>query len=171
MELPIGSILPYFGDINTLRDQNYLVCNGKPFLRTDFPLLYSLLSSVDNTLVINNDSCKLPNLIGTFIRGVDEAGVIDADKRVVGHIQGPATQMPNAKFFVEKDGQHTHLIGTDISAAGSFDRPNVAALKALNHQQNFSTAGTEGGHSHEIKGGDKETRPRNMALNFIIRAK
>lgn len=137
---------------------------------------------------------NLPDLRGRFMRGVD-SGIgrdPDAAKRTASHSGGPggdavgslqeyATAAPANPFVTESSGNHTHT-------NGSFDRlltHSGLSTSTTNGDSDDSTGSepdllrsqpmaTAGAHTHRLggsfgSGGDKETRPRNVAVQFLIK--
>jgi len=144
---------------------------------------------------------NIPNLQGYFLRGVDLSRdhVVDPDCNArknpyggntgakVGSFQSFATALPNAtaraadpedpgdannpaspKFWTSHAGGHTHYLPFELNA-----------LRDVNGQNNtvaypgpgMRTDPVEGDHEHDIRGGNRETRPVNAYVHWIIRYK
>lgn len=69
---PCGTVISYFGE--TAPD-NYLICDGSQYNKTDYPQLWTLLSSLTDTTpyVVDEDNTKfkVPDLRGEFLRGTE----------------------------------------------------------------------------------------------------
>ncbi len=168
--VPIGTILPFAGE---KIPEGYLLCDGKEYDRVLHKPLFDVIGTLWGQILPTH--FRVPDLRGQFLRGLDVTGEFDPDrpneKRKVGTSQGDATKMPNNKFTTTTDGSdHNHNVATDITDAPNFPHQNVAAKKGLNRQQTFATD-LGGKHVHTIIGGDNETRPKNVVVNYIIKAK
>lgn len=124
----------------TLAPPAYLFCNGSAVSRTT----YSALFAVIGTTYGGGDGSttfNLPDLRGEFIRGLDSGRGIDSGRTL-------------GSFQADELKQHSHDFVTGVTGdadAGGGDRDNDAGLASTN---NF---------------GGSETRPRNVALNYIIK--
>jgi microcystin-dependent protein len=152
---PIGAVMAYAGSRASLAQSGWLVCDGSQVSVVDYPLLVQALGNRyggDGTA-----SAKVPDMRGMFVRGVDGGARVDPDasKRTPapggqtdsGTTQGHAFashahRMYNGYHKIE-GGDGTHLA---VSADESFDKQTTAM------------------------GTSSETRPRNIALYWIIKA-
>jgi microcystin-dependent protein len=92
----------------------------------------------------------------------------------------------NHTHTTDVQGNHTHTVGSAWNGSGNpnqkygvtyqSDAGNYTTTAAGAHSHTTTTAGshshtttTAGSHSHTINGGDIETRPNNIALNYIIK--
>jgi microcystin-dependent protein len=175
---PIGTVICFAG-INIPSD--YMLCDGTKLLIAEYSDLFKVIgqtfkkSDTDSTLYFN-----LPDLRGQFVRGLDNG-------RVFGSIQNWSTGMPTNKFTTDVQGNHSHT--TDVQGNHNhmysyvYDQVDAYALAypannndggrrneytSTNGAHSHTTT-TAGGHSHTITGGDLETRPNNIALNYIIK--
>jgi len=197
--LPIGSIIAYGGEINPVWEaaNGWLRCDGRYLDMTnpDYSALFAAIGYAwggDGKAMFN-----VPDLEGFFLRGVDETKPEpdiplpipsprdpDRDERLrirmggnqgdrVGTVQPFGTALPTAKgsFQLLPAGKHAHLLPFEINATrGVFDeQPNTVAWP----RGNRAGADTElaPDHVHNITGGDKETRPVNAYVHWIIRYK
>ena len=110
---------------------------------------------------------------GKFLRSIDPSGKIDS-VRQVNDTQLSGTALPRVAFNVSKLGEHTHNI-TGVIANGSGNVGDATATRrgngdkttgAYNDSKGVSLSGL---HSHAITGGDKETRPINIAVNICAK--
>lgn len=152
--LPAGVIVAYGGTVIPI---GWLLCNGSTFN----PLIYP------NLFIALGNSNTLPDLRGYFIRGLDNGAGRDIG-RIIGSAQVDSTSLPNNQFTTNMAGDHTHLYSYvfDSVDAGALGFP-VGNNDGGRENRATSTAGA---HSHIIIGGDPETRPINVALNYIISA-
>jgi microcystin-dependent protein len=181
---PIGTVICFAG-INIPSD--YMLCDGTKLLIAEYSDLFKVIgqtfkkSDTDSTLYFN-----LPDLRGQFVRGLDNG-------RVFGSIQNWSTGMPTNKFTTDSNGNHSHTTDVQgnhthsytrsfyqnnglfhpdntVSIATGLDNPTNTPSGAISAAGGHShTTTTTGGHSHTITGGDLETRPNNIALNYIIK--
>lgn len=146
--VPVGAILPYYGGDNQL-PTNYLVCNGDLIAKTAFPELYSLLVMANPALLVDSERAQLPDLRGEFLRGWDNQRNVDPQRKL-GTFQDHE--------FKAHDHQVPHEVQVHWPGHGSF-------------------RSVDGGNDTNVKNprttqaGGSETRPRNVAVNFIIRAR
>lgn len=110
----------------------------------------------------------------------------------VGSLEGGATAMPTMPFGVATAGAHVHTIvgvgdhtheqtvTANFGSGGRAIRTSYTGdgTGALQYAQGAATDGagahthsmaTAGDHSHSATGGDRETRPVNAAVNYIIK--
>lgn len=94
-------------------------------------------------------SLVLPDLRGEFIRGWDDGRGADSERALLSS-QAHAFQ------------QHTHTY-TGLKRATDSDRGNSDSLWSIDDTQSYTTSGATGSTT-------TETRPRNVAFNYIVRA-
>ncbi|RLM25322.1 hypothetical protein BIY29_07360 [Brenneria alni] len=131
----------------------WLKCNGQAFDKAKYPKLAALYSSG-----------KLPDLRGEFIRGWDDERGVDAS-RVILSAQSDAMQPITAGWTIDDQTTDTTYppsgalyfngMGTVNYDAGS-DRTSRGAKAHFDSSRVTRTA--------------SETRPRNIAFNYIVRA-
>jgi microcystin-dependent protein len=161
---PIGTVICFAG-INIPSD--YMLCDGTKLLISEYSDLFKVIgqtfnqSDTDSTLYFN-----LPDLRGQFVRGIDNNKGIDTG-RVFGSIQNWSTGIPKNKFTTDVKGNHTHNVGSAWNGSGN---PNAKYGVTYQSDAGNYTTTAAGDHSHTITGGgDLETRPNNIALNYIIK--
>ncbi|WP_081998139.1 MULTISPECIES: phage tail protein [Pantoea] len=94
-------------------------------------------------------SLKLPDLRGEFIRGWDDGRGVDSSRELLS-AQGHALQ------------QHTHTVAVPLRTTDS-DRGSLDSTYSVDNTQTVTTSGASGNTA-------TETRPRNIAFNYIVRA-
>ena len=155
--IPIGSVLAYPADSSALPD-GFLVCDGRELSKQAYPELFDILGVRYGG---RGDSFRLPDYGGLFLRGVHgtrEIGTLQEDS--IGE---------HRHHVVLQGGAHAH--GTfevaRVSTGGGDTRgPNGAARHTV---MVAGGAHTHTGDTSEF-GGD-ETRPKNISVNWIIRAR
>ncbi|MFC2176501.1 phage tail protein [Bacteroidota bacterium] len=180
--VPKGTIVPFSG---TVIPGGWLSCDGAAVSRTTYSDLFAVIGTAYG---VGNGSTtfNLPDMRGRFARGVDAGSGNDPNAgtrtainggnsgNAVGSYQTDATALPNNGFLTNYTGSHNHgysrvsrqtgfttLDGVNFNAGGNAHYLNLVA-------RNTSSAGD---HSHTIStGGDSETRPNNVYVNYIINA-
>lgn len=186
---PIGTIQAFaFCNI----PNGWLPCDGRSLSITEYPLLYSVIGKIYGSY--DSKNFKLPNLQGKFIRGWDNSGKIDKNRKF-GSDQGDSIQIHKhdfqaSKLIVNHAGGHTHTVFAnqeDVQKPSLFS-DDISMLKWLNTTgPDTGTTSESGNHTHEIKAptspiglpikykqevrNSEETRPKNIALLFCIRYK
>jgi len=138
--------------------------------RADYPLLFGVIGTTYNTGGETGAQFRLPDLRGEFIRGLDAGRGVDTG-RTLGSGQGDAIQRHNHYLPTSTDGT-----GANVGAAildSSFDLAHSINV-APNPGYNAVTVGHDGsqyGDGDQGIAGDwaAETRPRNVAMNYIIK--
>lgn len=121
----------------------WLKCNGAAFDKVKYPLLAAAYPGG-----------KLPDLRAEFIRGWDDGRGVDDGRSL---LSGQADEF----------AKHNHYVKTTSSATETSDMGDPARGQV---QGSVNTAGQNGeGKSIGMTGGS-ETRPRNIAFNYIVRA-
>ncbi|EFO3237167.1 integrase [Escherichia coli] len=146
--LPVGVPVPW--PLAT-PPTGWMKCNGAPFSAEEYPELAKAYPTN-----------KLPDLRGEFIRGWDDGRGVDSG-RVVLTGQSQSVQ------------QHTHDLAMAYSSESGYkDRlgagPNsdMIPIKDMINVTTFTGSG-----EYYLKANDStgvETRPRNVAFNYIVRA-
>jgi tail collar domain len=149
MTVPIGTILPYYGG-NNQPAAGYLFCNGDSISRTQFPDLYNHLVLANSALKIDEERANLPDLRGEFIRGWSNNRENVDQARKLGSFQADDLK------------PHSHVIPHNVQV---FVPNTTDSFKSVagGPDRNVSNPST-------LPFGEKETRPRNVAVNFIIRS-
>lgn len=191
--VPIGSIIAFagtessFNELNRrILDNSFMICKGQELNRQSYPALHYVIRTVWGG-GSTGSKFSIPDLQGRFLRGSDIEGKLDPDtvarknndgedRRGVGGYQTFATAKPKSAADITQDiGNHSHTVGigaTDKDAGSQLevDKQRFADFQASsNGAKNTSESG---GHHHSISwGDDKETRPVNAAVLYIIRVK
>lgn len=193
---PIGSIVAFAGPPAN-KPTNWLVCDGRKISRNDYPDLHRRIGNTwggDGAPYF-----YLPDLRGQFLRGVDrkEDGTEELPKRdpnresrysyqppdaphnpgnggnAVGSFQGVATARPGIEFTTDNTGNHVHGDPTWNGYGGPYELATQFRGPG-SHDYGAQSAPTTaaGEHTHKVTGGgDPETRPVNVYVYYLIRAK
>ena len=151
--MPVGAIAPFVSE--TAVPSDWLVCDGSTFSATAFPKLNTILGGT-----------TLPDLRGEFIRGADLGRGVD-DGRVVGSTQSDVLQ------------GHSHRVGVFSVASEFADNRGVATLDGeiyTSSTDGYIVANYGPTYSNRLYGGTSieggtETRPRNVAFVYAVKAK
>jgi hypothetical protein len=193
--LPLGTIVPYAGDCGdpgvtgALARLGWLPCDGAILPIGQYPELYEVIQlnfggEYDQGTPVR---FNLPDLSGQFVRGVNLTAVnpegrpVDPDVsgRVASHANGkagnqvgsrqaPATGAPVTPFTAALDGRHWHPGGHISDRWQTLPQSGRMAITARDYI--LVDVSSDGAHTHQVQGGDAETRPVNVSLFFIIKA-
>ena len=188
---PVGSVSAFSGIWTEQQDVPsgplWLPCDGRALNTRDFPLLAKLLESVAGN---NKDRFSLPDLRGEFIRGLSNMGT--------GLRNGTADQEPNRKLLEPQTDalkQHHHYVlnvfhmrGNAAAFLGNTNNGLIAGFPyGKKEDQSLQLQPDASGELlHKNKAGQNidrrlaitstegeasETRPHNLGLTYIIRAR
>jgi len=151
--VPTGAVISFGG--STAPD-GWLLCRGQAVSRTTYANLFAVIGTTygagDGSTTFN-----VPDIQGYFVRGLDASGAVDPDSRTLGSVQNDAFQghkhsvSHNAQKYDEREAS---LGGYDFSAHSN-------ATISVGTPTSDGTNGTPRTAS--------ETRPKNIALNYIIK--
>ncbi len=187
LEAPVGTVLAFAGVYEESLGPGWLICRGQSLRRTDFPELFRSLGTAWGQGDDPGRTFQLPDLRGRFLRGVAHGAPCapDRDRRFsisggnagdsVGSFQRDATALPKSSFALSSAGIHTHRTvitkeheryeqRIEGGLAGAVATTQPEATRAFRSEPN-------GSHSHDVSGGDLETRPVNAAVNWIVKAR
>lgn len=175
---PAGVILPFGGDLSLIQKNEWLPCDGRSLQVSEFRELYRAVGTSfggERDVYFN-----LPDLRGRFLRGIDDGKGRDPDAKSrsesakggntgdkIGSLQLDATRIPRAGFSLTKSGDHSHT----FPLGGADTDKSTAAGGAKPIKDKSGETRSSGEHIHAISGGDAETRPQNIAVQWIIRVK
>src|SRR5690625_1981373 len=149
-----GEVRVFAGPIANI-PEGWLPCNGAAVSRTTYSRLFG---AIGTTYGSGNGSTtfNIPDLRGEFIRGLDNGRGVDAG-RVLGSAQGDEYRSHGHNFV--------NSFGNIVSGARFVNSDRTASGNA------FMTAGnvTDGTYPFIVESGGNETRPRNVAMNYIIK--
>lgn len=166
-EIPAGSIMPYAG---STVPADWLPCDGSAVSRADYAELFTAIGTTygagDGSTTFN-----LPDLRGEFLRGLDEGAGVDTG-RGLGSNQSDAMHS-----HTHTDAGHSHPAwGHRISGVTGFGEVTLQAWDTIKTQYynqgiltGFANLGTPADSGSGAPNLAAETRPRNVALKFIIK--
>ena len=146
--IPVGTIVAFWGKNPPA---GWAVCNGKPLPRNTSLELYEHLIELDPKNKISDTVARLPDLRGMFLRGLDAGRNIDPDgtSRSLGSLQSNSV------------GHHVHHRRLEES---KFPAGGASMQVFRPGYENGKRQASEGPHP-----GGQETRPVNVAINWIIK--
>lgn len=167
--IPIGSIMPFFG---IQEPRGWLMCDGREIDKGQNPEHADLVDylrdenkvgSTDYQGDVSNEAL-LPDLRGIFLRGLNDFGTLlkdrsdlkqdpDGAERNLGSDQKDEFAKHNHdrgeyKYLLSRDG---HMTVLKLSWDDTASEPNLRWIEEIKAQ------------------GGKETRPRNLAVTYIIK--
>lgn len=180
--IPIGFVMPFAGALDKV-PTGWLLCDGRALKSIDYAELYSGIGTIWGNGTTGSGAgggtdFNLPDLRGEFVRGASAGANAGAQ-------QMSATARPTTPFTisVEEAGAHNHFL-SNFLAQGFVEGGDNARWpwssngyysggRADTWEQTY-TIPSAGAHTHTVpgvSGGDKETRPRNIAMGYIIKVK
>lgn len=178
ISIPVGVINPYVG---TSAPTSWALCDGSAISRTTYSSLFATIGTTygagDGSTTFN-----LPDLRGEFIRGLDNGRGVDSG-RTLGSSQSDATASNGLSMsstggasggFEFTDDNSTSMRVRVRTSSGVFSSQNITTSTINSNGVPGSTSQPARvnmnipNHSHTLSG-DAETRPRNVALNYIIK--
>jgi hypothetical protein len=154
--VPPGTIAAYWG---YAPPPGWLLCHGQ---------LIPAGSEYDS--LRNIVGPNVPDLRGLFLRGRNEGradGWGDPSERPLGWLQEDATRIPHQPFTTDVKGNHNH---GDVLYHYTATHNGGTGQRDIHWNVRYTTGPYAGNHSHLITGGgDSETRPKNICVNWIIK--
>lgn len=185
-EKGIGMVVAFPGSLKAAEAREekgmWLICDGDPVSKSEYPDLCLALGGTDCS---SEGTFNLPDYRGLFLRGLDSKGkVVETEAgRTSGDKQDWATAIPKApnhfradpdeqvKLWKREDARSFVWIsgGGDDTSDGvdkTAGEPVVGGSSKYSDEQKILDH-----HSHTIIGGNKETRPVNRAVIYMIKAR
>lgn len=154
--LPVGTVLEYVGETAPF---GFLVCDGASISRSTYAELFAICSTRFGTT--SGTTFNIPDRRGNFARGWDNGAGVDPDaaSRTASSFGG-ATGDNIGTEQADEIAAHTHDV--DIAPAATAGSGNVMTGRT-------NTASSPESITSDPTGGN-ETRPVNIAMNYIIKA-
>lgn len=163
---PVGSIMPIGGDTTIISNlmslfaAGWLPCNGNK-LRVADPMYSALYAAIGTTYGSAPLQFSLPDLRGYFVAGAGGArgaGAVQSQSKA-----GP----PVVPMITTTDGIHSHSIANIPTDTHVIDV--VAGVDLAENNPTATPTSQDGAHTHAVSGGDSETRPANVNVDYVIR--
>jgi microcystin-dependent protein len=151
-QLPIGSVALWG---NTIPPKGWLEMNGQSISS------YSELSSIYGS--------NLPDMRGEFVRGYDNGRGVDAGRTLRSH-QAESINPTSLSFKGDPLPPHSHEIYGGYQGGYSNTYANADAAGGSHSYKPNTYGASAGTPTGVIQGDATETRPRNIALMYIVKA-
>jgi microcystin-dependent protein len=194
---PPGSVLPYMGgdtsdDLLDLEQSGWFLCDGRliddlsdeGLSRSEKEEFKALLTRSGNP-----DPNHLPDLRGYFLRGADRSSGRDPDiasrsgtgnkigstqdDEFRSHTHSGSTSSANSTTDDASTGDNLNVSTVQLlpAAGPGADGPVVVNGVSINNVNHHHTLGSSTGSASSSSVGGSETRPRNVYVNYIIKAR
>jgi microcystin-dependent protein len=177
-EWPVGAVLPYAGllaatdtdskSLNTIKTvlarQGWLYCDGSAYPCLDYEHLYGVIG---NSFGGDTTNFNVPDLRGRFMRGVDGGAQQDPDaaKRTAS-AQCGATGDHVGSLQADAFQGHEHQYNSTIESPTTAESEGPPLLMQLADQPTTSVISDGTNGAPRVS---SETRPVNLAMNYLIR--
>lgn len=162
LDLPPATVHAYAG---ATAPEGWAMCDGSEVSRTEYAALFA---AVGTTYGVGDglDTFNLPDMRGQFLRALDDMGTaqgaagvdVDGTARTVGQTQAQATE------------SHRHNDGYPRANGFSYTNSLYGSFTGGTVSTSSQANGTyTGRYAYTSDYGGTETRPRNMAVNYIIK--
>lgn len=157
---PVGSVQMFAG---SAAPESWLLCDGSTLDSVANPKYAALFAVIGTTYGgTGATSFKVPDCRGIFVRGVGSQTIgAETYSATLGTLQNDATAK-NGLTITDPGHNHTYTRSSSVDAGWG---PYAAAGGANTNQVAVTTVTT----GITLNAGDSETRPANIALNYIIK--
>jgi microcystin-dependent protein len=170
-DAPVGSIISFGGNIIP---SGWLACSGQAISRTDYAELFAVIGT---TFGSGNGSTtfNLPNLRDKAVMGAGINGALGASQlaqlpNITGKIDNKSGTFGIMGFSSSTKNFSGALIGSEAKGAVYTGQQNTSACKVVTFDASHSDASTDI-NGNNVYTNNGETRPANVRVNFIIKAK
>ncbi len=184
--IPIGTVMPYIMNTSLqLEVSGWFVCDGRSIYSLSHLTNDEKYALVDLQFKSGNPNYSyLPDMRGYFLRGVDGGSGNDPDHasrggsgNKLGGVQDEAFKSHYHTGYTSTNGGHTHSFNDNYFSEappaglflGSGSSDNDNSLHTTPNTTNYN-----GDHAHNLTTyytGGNETRPKNIGVNYIIKAR
>ncbi|ELM7703733.1 phage tail protein [Escherichia coli] len=158
--LPVGGPVPW---PSATPPTGWLKCNGAAFSAEEYPELAKAYPTN-----------KLPDLRGEFIRGWDDGRGIDAGRALLSLQNGGVeSHTHQGQLFRVSDYRTKEIPASEVMGRGYIASLTPGADSPLDFDDYSVSSNPNGyfvGNQRTTAYGVNETRPRNIAFNYIVRA-
>lgn len=160
---PCGSGSPAPGKtadapVNFLEAQGWMLCDGRKLGAADYPELFAVLGYLYGKAA-NGDQFLIPDYRGLFLRGFD--GGAGMDPKAADRTSPTGSATANVVGSLQCDALQDHKHNYDIVSLSSVTGQGTSAGTAVTSKPTSSP------NPPAFVG--PETRPKNIAVNYIIR--
>ena len=163
---PTGSVYTFAG---STVPTGWLKCNGALLSRTTYASLFAVIGTTYGA-GDGSTTFALPDLRGEFVRGADDGRGVDAG-RVLGSAQAGQNASHTHAASASPAGGHSHVFENLARAADQDRGIGNASLWSIDNTATQTTSAV-GDHIHAVTvnaDGGNESRPRNVAMHYIIK--
>jgi hypothetical protein len=161
MQVPIGTIMAYGGNtgdrsvVDQLRKQGWLPCDGATIARKEFGELFQAIGAAFGS-GDGQSNFQVPDMRGRFLRGTDQGQKRDPDS-ASRRAEPNGGNSGDRVGSVQEDtfGRHSHGYNSFPHSRGGIASGNY----------------WQAGGAQTAPAGGNETRPKNINVNWIIKAK
>lgn len=170
-DLPIGSIVPFGGAV---APSGWFICQRQAISRTIYAELFAVIGtkfgSGDGSTTFN-----LPDLRNKAVMGAGTTGALGASQsaqlpNITGKIDNKTGTFGIMGFSSSTNNFSGALKGSEAKGAVYTGQQNTSACKVVTFDASYSGASTDINGNNVYKN-NGETRPANVRLNYIIKAK
>ena len=160
--VPPGSIISFGGQTNRV-PHGWLLCDGHEEQVSDYPALFY---AIEHSWGGSNDVFRVPDLRGQFLRGVDLDADVDPDADARTNRVTTALQKGAGGYQGDEFQTHIHYLESWYGQDGDGSvNPNNAGYGAAGpYSPGVPTKTYNAAARH-----GPETRPKNAAVNYIIK--
>ncbi len=146
--------------INHLESQGWMLCDGRYLNAHSYTELYAVLGSLYGEKGSGSDlTFRIPDYRGLFLRGLDAGAGMDPDAKTRQNPTGNNDANVVGSLQCDTMQEHTHTYDvtqpSGISQQGSAAGTNVTSKSTSSPESPARTS--------------TETRPKNIAVNYIIK--
>lgn len=166
---PIGSIVPYGG---AQPPAGWLICDGRSLSKNDY---FDLFKVIGYNFGGNDSTFNIPDLRDKAAMGAGTNGALGASQlaqlpNITGKIDNKSGTFGVLGFSSSTKSLSGALKGSEAKGAVYTGQQNTSACKVVTLDASGSDASTDI-NGNNVYTNNGETRPANVRLNFIIKAK
>lgn len=162
---PVGSVQMFAG---SSAPEGWVLCDGTTLdsiTNTKYAALFAVISTTYGGT--GAASFKVPDCRGVFVRGVGSQTIgAETYSATLGTKQNDATAVNGLSTVA--DGVHNHNLTLYSDGGSAPERNHGGGTSATFPNPDPTSVQSAGSHTHALTG-DTETRPANIALNYIIK--
>lgn len=165
---PIGTIIPYYGSAASVAALNlggWFLCDGTSINSISDDILFP----DEKAALISVVGANFPDLRGLFLRGAGTNSYDPASPRSIGSVQTEQTGFTAHNYDKVNSPTGSTDVGVNFATVQSGTGASVVgSLSSANHNHSISHTATA---TIDPSPGTKETRPDNVAVTYIIKAR
>ena len=175
--VPVGTVLIYAGPLPGPEPQEspseetvnveawgWMLCDGKSLKKSDYPELFAVITNLYGG---QGESFNIPDYRGQFLRGVDHGAGIDRDvecRERPPNGTGNKDEVGSNQDYALQVHVHSYNVFSPATSPGQGSAAGLPSEEPADTERP-----TDGAGSSNLNTSDKETRPTNVYVNFIIK--